>query len=268
MATEFSKKYTEANIAPNASPYDEAVFLSLHEKLASHVASDTLATAILATILCAQARGDAVVQLFRSVTKQNSEEGETDIKAQFIAIREAVTIAVPFVGLPNCMPACFGLVNEVKGRGFAGGDGGGISGPRRAKLGELDYTSHGEETVSRIYRGVGNSEVREMIQQFFPEMSYYGRTTVWGYLVGSSPTFDLKDAEILVAAVVMGLGATRQARSHVKCALSVGNSLELVRATVEVARAVGAWNGRALLGGVDVGELAGELERNLAASTT
>jgi hypothetical protein len=78
----------------------------------------------------------------------------------------------------------------------------------------------------------------------------------------------LKDAEILVAAAVMGLGATRQARSHVKCALSVGNSLELVRATVEVARAVGAWNGRALLWGVDVGELAGELERNLAASTT
>jgi hypothetical protein len=77
----------------------------------------------------------------------------------------------------------------------------------------------------------------------------------------------LKDAEILVAAPVMGLGATRQARSHAKCALSVGNSLELVRATVEVARVVGAWNERALLGGVGVGELAGELERNLAAST-
>jgi hypothetical protein len=79
---------------------------------------------------------------------------------------------------------------------------------------------------------------------------------------------ELKDAEMLVAASIMGLGATRQARSHVKCALSVGNSLELVTATVEVAQAVGAWNGRTLLGGVDVGELAGELEKNLAASTT
>ncbi|KAL3452141.1 hypothetical protein BJX65DRAFT_303853 [Aspergillus insuetus] len=264
MATEFSKKYTEANIAPDATPYNEAVFLSLHGKLASHVTSDTLATAILATILCAQARGDAVVQLFHSVTKHNSEEGEAEVKARFVAVREAVTLAVPFVGLPNCMPACFGLVNEMKGRGF----GSGIPGPRRTNFGELDYTSHGQETVSRIYRGVGNSEVREMIQQFFPEMSYYGRTTVWGYLVGSSPIFDLKDAEILVAAAIMGLGATRQARSHVKCALSVGNSLELVMAMVEVARAVGAWNGRALLGGVDVGELAGELERNLAACTT
>ncbi|KAL2853499.1 hypothetical protein BJX68DRAFT_264967 [Aspergillus pseudodeflectus] len=267
MASEFSKKYTQANIAPDAAPYDEAVFLSLHKTLASHVASDTLATAILATILCAQARGDAVVQLFRSVTKHSSE-GEAEVKSRFIAVREAITLTVPFVGLPNCMPACFGLVNEIKGRGFAGGDGGGIPGPRRTNFGELDYTSRGAETVSRIYRGVGNSEVREMIQQFFPEMSYYGRTTVWGYLVGSSPILELKDAEMLVAASIMGLGATRQARSHVKCALSVGNSLELVTATVEVAQAVGAWNGRALLGGVDVGELAGELEKNLAASTT
>ncbi|KAJ0415085.1 hypothetical protein BJY00DRAFT_305137 [Aspergillus carlsbadensis] len=266
MATEFSKKYTEANIAPDASPYDETLFLPLHEKLASHVSSDALATAILATILCAQARGDAVVQLFRSVTRHRSEQ-DAEVKARFIAVREAITLAVPFVGLPNCMPACFGLVNEIKGRGFGDADGGGIPGPRRTNFGDFDYTSHGEETVSRIYRGVGNSEVREMIQQFFPEMSYYGRTTVWGYLVGSSPVFELQDAEILVAAAVMGLGATRQARSHVKCALSVGNSLELVTATVEVARAVGAWNGRALLGGVDVGELADELGRNLAALT-
>jgi hypothetical protein len=71
-----------------------------------------------------------VVQLFRSVTK-HSAEGEAEVKSRFIAVREAVTLAVPFVGLPNCMPACFGLVNEIKGRGFAGGDGGGIPGPRR-----------------------------------------------------------------------------------------------------------------------------------------
>jgi hypothetical protein len=75
-----------------------------------------------------------VVQLFRSVTKHNSEEEEeAEVKGRAIAVREAVTIAVPFVGLPNCMPACFGLVNEMKGRGFAGGDGNGdgIPGPRR-----------------------------------------------------------------------------------------------------------------------------------------
>ncbi|KAL2846459.1 hypothetical protein BJY01DRAFT_247243 [Aspergillus pseudoustus] len=257
MATEFSKKYTEANIAHDAAPYDEHIFLPLHERLASLVPPDTVATAILATILCAQARGDAVVQLFRSVTKQSSEE---ELKARFIAVREAVTIAVPFVGLPNTMPACFGLVNDLKGRGIPDG----VEGSRRANLPDFDYTSHGAETVSRIYRGVGNSEVREMIQQYFPEMSYYGRTTVWGYLVGSSPVFGLKDAEILVAASVMGLGAARQARSHVKCALSVGNSLELVTATVEVVKAVAAWNGRAIAE-INVGELADELERNLAA---
>ncbi|KAL3457182.1 hypothetical protein BJX64DRAFT_293354 [Aspergillus heterothallicus] len=260
MATEFAKKYTEANIARDAAAYDENVFLPLHEKLASLVSSDTLATAILTAVLCAQARGDAVVQLFRSVTKHSSQE---EVKARFIAVREAITIAVPFVGLPNTMPACFGLVNELRGRGIEDG----VLEQKRANFPDLDYTSHGNETVTRIYRGVGNSEVREMIQQYFPQMSYYGRTTIWGYLVGSSPVFELRDAEILVAASVMGLGATRQARSHVKCALSVGNLVDLVRATVEVAREVAAWNGRLILAGVNVDELAQELERSLAAAS-
>lgn len=40
----------------------------------------------------------------------------------------------------------------------------------RPKLDEFDYTSLGQETVTAIYRGVGNSEVRQMVQQYFPEM--------------------------------------------------------------------------------------------------
>lgn len=40
----------------------------------------------------------------------------------------------------------------------------------RPKLDEFDYTSHGQDTVTAIYRGVGNSEVRQMVQQYFPEM--------------------------------------------------------------------------------------------------
>lgn len=51
------------------------------------------------------------------MTKDSSEE---DIKSIFTAVREAITIVVPFVGLPNTMPACFGLVNELKSRGIDG----------------------------------------------------------------------------------------------------------------------------------------------------
>ena len=155
---------------------------------------------------------------------------------------------------------------------------------RRENFGEFDYTTRGGETTAAIYRGVGNSEVRQMIQQYFPEMctfhraelgmlelttemaAYYGRTTIWGYLVGSSPIFELKDTEILVAAAITALGATRQARSHVKCSIQVGNSVESVAGMVETAREIAAWNKKPLPGQIDVGQLAEELERNLAAN--
>lgn len=43
----------------------------------------------------------------------------------------------------------------------------------RLKLDEFDYTSRGQDTVAAIYRGVGNSEVRQMVQQYFPEMCMF-----------------------------------------------------------------------------------------------
>ena len=74
-------------------------------------------------MLCAQGRGDSVVRIFRDVAKDKSEE---EVKRIFTAVREAVTLVTPFVGLPNCMPACFGLVNELKERGITE-----VPGPRR-----------------------------------------------------------------------------------------------------------------------------------------
>jgi hypothetical protein len=63
------------------------------------------------------------VRLFSDVTKEHSE---SEVQEIFTAVREAVTLAVPFVGLPNCMPACFGLVNELKKHGIVD-----VPGPRR-----------------------------------------------------------------------------------------------------------------------------------------
>lgn len=94
--------------------------------------------------------------------------------------------------------------------------------------------------------------------------AYFGRTTIWGYLVGSSPILELKDAEILVAGAIAGLGATRQARSHVKCSLSVGNSVETVAAMIESVKVIASWNKRPLSGTIDVGQLADDLQQNLA----
>lgn len=71
-------------------------------------------------ILCAQARGDTVVWLFRDVTKDKSQ---SEIRNVFTFLREAITLVVPFVGLPNTMPACFGLVGELKTQGIENVDG-------------------------------------------------------------------------------------------------------------------------------------------------
>lgn len=76
-----------------------------------------------AAILCAQCRGDAVARLVHDITSGRTKE---EVRELFSAVREAITIAVPFVGLPNCMPACFGMVKELKQWGIEK-----VEGPRR-----------------------------------------------------------------------------------------------------------------------------------------
>ncbi|KAJ5734899.1 uncharacterized protein N7483_000024 [Penicillium malachiteum] len=125
------------------------------------------------------------------------------------------------------------------------------------------YHARGLETTGALYRGVGNSEVRTMVQQYFPELSYFGRTTIWGYLVGSSPIFKLKEAEMIVAASIAAIGATRQTRSHIKCALSIGNSVASVAALIDIVRTISIWNEKPISEDLDIGELEKELKQNL-----
>lgn len=74
-------------------------------------------------MLIGQGRGDTVARLFNDVTKEKSQAEAQEV---FTIVREAVTLAVPFAGLPNCMPACFGLVGVLRGRGITD-----VPGPRR-----------------------------------------------------------------------------------------------------------------------------------------
>jgi hypothetical protein len=95
-------------------------------------------------------------------------------------------------------------------------------------------------------------------------VAYFGRTAIWGFLVGASPIFELKDAEILVAGAITALGATRQAKSHVKCCISVGNNIETVSAMIEAARKIAVWNRKPISDEIDVKQLAEERKQNLA----
>ncbi|CAI7596262.1 unnamed protein product [Penicillium glandicola] len=256
MATDFETKYTNANIDQDATEYESDLFVRLHAKLSNTVASEELSIGLIAAILCAQCRGDAVVRLFHDVTKDKTAD---QVRALFPAVREAITIATPFVGLPNCMPACFGLVNELKRWNIEE-----VEGPRRVNLQDINYTTRGLETTGALYRGVGNSEVRTMVQQYFPELSYFGRTTIWGYLVGSSPIFELKESEMVVAASIAAIGATRQTRSHIKCAIQIGNSIDSVTSLIDTVREIADWNRKPISRDLDILQLAEELKQNLA----
>jgi hypothetical protein len=67
-------------------------------------------------ILIAQRRGDIAGPLFGDIVPN---EGEDRTKDLFRVIREAITIATGFVGLPNTMPANFGLIAQLRQRGIS-----------------------------------------------------------------------------------------------------------------------------------------------------
>lgn len=62
-------------------------------------------------MLCSQSRGDSVGPWFRDSIRDKSIEETKEI---FRTVREAIAIAYPFAGLPNCVPACFGLVGVLR----------------------------------------------------------------------------------------------------------------------------------------------------------
>jgi len=62
-------------------------------------------------MLCAQKRGDAVPKIFRDLVEGKSTAEKRDT---FLSIKRAMNLTWPFVGLPNSMPACLGLIDELR----------------------------------------------------------------------------------------------------------------------------------------------------------
>ncbi|KAJ5807432.1 hypothetical protein N7447_010888 [Penicillium robsamsonii] len=255
---DFSAKYTNANIAQDAAPYDSAWFLALNNKIHKLNPSthNGFTVALLSAMLCAQRRGDAVSALFRDVTK---DESDASLKEIFITVRESLALVAPFVGFPSCMPAVFGLVGELRNRGIS-------EVPSHERLGfdEYDYTTAGKTSFKKVYRGVGNSEVGKMLDQYFPEISYYANTAVFGYLL-SGDLLSLKEKELVLASSIFAQGAIRQSQSHCKASIQLGNTVEVVKGLFDVSVEVALWNHSPLSGMIDVPQLAEEVKRNLAA---
>ena len=137
----------------------------------------------------------------------------------------------------------------------------------------------------RIYRGVGNSAVGSMLGKYFPDIckwldfqwwkerrweqlilikvAFVSNFAVFGYLIaGSLDVQSLEISELTVASAIVAMGATRQARSHCKASIGVGNSVKNVKDVVNVANQVAAWNKSTLPGSINVEELAKEMEQS------
>ncbi|KAK7701848.1 hypothetical protein SLS64_009982 [Diaporthe eres] len=240
QATEdFNSKYTNANLAPDATAYDSTILCGLVRHLEDVDGGSISAAApgIIASMLCAQRRGDAVPKLFRDLAKGKTVE---DTKALFASFKLALNLTWAFSGLPQCIPACLGLVGELRELG--------ISGP-----GQIDRYVQNSRRAAPV--DLAQSEV---------DITYVANVAVFGFLIGGSETRqNLPLCEITVAGAIAALGATRQARSHLKGSMGLGISVTAVEAVLRAAESTAAWNGSKLPGDIDVAALAEEVKANL-----
>jgi hypothetical protein len=78
---------------------------------------------------------------------------------------------------------------------------------------------------------------------------------VWGYNIGGvnqSGLFQDYQTELIVTAAIHSEGASRQARSHVKASLGMGNSLQAVKTIVEIGATFADWAKAPLPHAIDV----------------
>jgi len=162
--------------------------------------------------------------------------------------------------MPTCIPACYGMIGVVqrKGKEFAS-----TQALRKETIGE-DNVRKGKELRARIYRGVGNSEIFDLMNVYFTDiyksnsnpglLTYvsdhtsvtYSTVFTWGYLIAKAneEVFQPEQSHLIIASAIIGLGATRQTKSHIKATLGVGNSVECVKAVVKAVAKIAEWADR------------------------
>ncbi|KAI1610003.1 hypothetical protein EDD36DRAFT_498796 [Exophiala viscosa] len=258
LANDFNATYTSANVPNNASPYDPKLFTDLKEELdlaeLPYLAS--FSPALISVVLCAQGRGDTVGSWIHDLTEN---EDKATAWAILKAVREAITVTYPFIGLPNCVPACFGVIGVMRDLGFEP-DGE----RRRADIQHPLTLEQGLDTRRQIYRGVGNPEVHWMLKNYFPDMTYATDTFVFGYLAtGSLDIFTLRQTELIIAAAIISMGATRQSRSHIMASMQLGNSKKVVKAVLAAVSMIKTWNSQTPPTELDVDALERQLQENL-----
>ncbi len=84
----------------------------------------------------------------------------------FLRFREAITIIFPYLGLPTCIPACYGMIGVVQRKGARYAS----TKSLRKKTITEDDVQKGIELRARIYRGVGNSDIFSLMDRYFTDL--------------------------------------------------------------------------------------------------
>ncbi|KAH6698475.1 hypothetical protein BKA61DRAFT_682505 [Leptodontidium sp. MPI-SDFR-AT-0119] len=237
----FEQKYVTTNVKLEAPTYSSDLIRELRKELCAldPVEFKYLSYAVLSALLIGAHRGDFVPKMFEEVIEEESDL--ESIKAVFYRIRECVMAIYAFVGIPWVVPSCLGIVNVLQRHGIEKIAEETFRGPIDGER----LLAEGKQITEKVYRGVNNNEVRDMLSIGFPEMRKGIAVIVWGYNIGGAVNSGVlldREVELLVATAIIGGGATRQSKSHIKASLGMGNRLDVVNKIIEIAMRFTSWN--------------------------
>ncbi|KAJ4194436.1 hypothetical protein NW759_016531 [Fusarium solani] len=256
--SQWDKKYVSTNVKAESRPYDKEFFLALSSELATaHPELETVGDSLIAAACCAVGRADVVGRFFDHLTDQSTPDESSQA---FLRLREALTVVFPYLGMPTCIPACYGMIGVVerKGPAFAS-----TKVLRKPTIGEDDVRK-GRELRARIYSGVGNSEIFGLMDRYFTDLITCSTVVTWGYIISraNEEVFTPQESHLIVATAIMALGATRQTKSHIKATLGIGNSVGCVKTVVGVVSRIADWADRPI-GAFDVDDLSQQILKAL-----
>ncbi|KAH9204528.1 hypothetical protein DL95DRAFT_495951 [Leptodontidium sp. 2 PMI_412] len=256
--SQWDKKYVSTNVKSGSRPYDKDLFLGICSKLSnSRPELKSYSHAIIAAACCAVNRADVVGPFFDHITTHSTPAESSQI---FLCLREALTIIFPYLGLPTCIPACYGMigVTQRKGAEFAS-----TKVLRKETIDEEDVRK-GKELRAKIYKGVGNSEIFDLMNVYFTDLFTTSTVVTWGYLISKAneEVFQPQESHLIIVTAITALGATRQTKSHIKATLGIGNSVECVKAVLEAITKIAEWADRPIAT-FDVDALSREIQEAL-----
>ncbi|RSL41287.1 hypothetical protein CEP53_012841 [Fusarium sp. AF-6] len=102
--------------------------------------------------------------------------------------------------MPTCIPACYGMIGVVQRKGPA------YASTRvlRKTTVDEDDVKKGRELRSRIYSGVGNSDIFNLMDKYFTDLFTFSTVVTWGYLISKAneEVFQPQESHLIIAASI------------------------------------------------------------------